>query len=133
MELKKLSEVIGYPVTTKFVDIGGEKGREAAELFLTNSGGYMKQWLYNFMNSDDYKNLNDDEKVKAVDKIKDLSRDKYRNRIMASAYLFNENTKPTLEEKKKLYNKLRDENIINSEVDKWIYFLRQEESQKVPF
>ena len=77
--------------------------------------------------------MSGDDKVKSVDKIKDLSRDKFRNRILASAYLFNENQLQTKEEKKKFFDNMVEEDVINSNVADWIIFYRNEPSQLVPF
>ena len=131
-ELKNLGVTIGFPQETRFKKTG-KKGREAVDLFLSSSGGFMKHWLYNYFNTDEYKQLSGDDKVKSVDKIKDLSRDKFRNRILASAYLFNENQLQTKEEKKKFFDNMVEEDVINSNVADWIIFYRNEPSQLVPF
>ena len=116
-ELERLDITIGFPQETKFKAAGGkEYGRAAADEFLKDSGGYMKQWLFNFMSSNDYANLDDNERAKAIEKIKDLSRDEFRNKIIAAAYLLNEKSMTDLEDQQKLFDDLYSEGIINSDI-----------------
>jgi len=126
-ELARLGLTVGYPT-----DIKIEKGgKEASDLFLKESGGYMKNWMSNFMNSSEYAEQNDEERAKSFEKIKDLSRSEFRGRIIASTYLFNESQLPTIEEKQRLWDRLKKEGIITDNVDEWIGYLRGNPSEQL--
>ncbi len=133
IELERLGVLVGFPQATKFKAVGKEKGRESFDLFLNNSGGYMKNWLFGFMNDRSYDSYTDEEKIKAIKKIKDLSRDEFRNRILASTYLFQESQLPNTEEQRKLFDSLIEEDVINNSVGEWIQFLRNNEDLRAPF